>query len=620
MNKKFKILFILFILICGFLLRVLGIGYGLPDISHPDETRVILDTFSMGHRGSLLPERPDYALLYRYFLLFIFGFYFLLGKILGVFKNSLDFASSFIINPANIYLIARTVSVIFGTAIGIGAYIFGKNVFKKEVIGISAMVFTLFEFQLLQHSQWSIYPIILCFFTLPAFYYMFKLIEEPARKNFLLSGMFCGLAISIQNQAIFLIPSLFLTYLLSFRTHKTKIKINEFIKLVIYSLFIFLLFCLMGNFYWFFVFNKSLAKTLELFGVTRVGFSSAAPYNYNFFSMFWWFINELIRQDGILGLVMVAGIIYSIYKHNSFDLIFLLFLFIYLWALSSWGFRIMHDMVSLLPIICIFASRFLIEITERVIRKNYYYVVISCLIVLPLAKDSLQADIKKLHKDTRQIARDWVEQNIPQGSRIAVDWPIFSVPLKSDIPFLFRNPVALKYYSTKLPEKLRHDYRGYLKSKKTYNLIDIIYCTEEPLWPKEMPDSVKQEAEKKYVYRDLYSRFNFKTLDDIKKENVRYIIITSYSWGFFLLDNDQNKRNLFNAFIKDRPEFNYHHVDYYVDDNRHGIIFYLAKHGREFYELLLNNKAKDIRLIKEFYPTDDNLGPTIKIFAIKRNE
>jgi hypothetical protein len=35
---------------------VLGIGFGLPYLSHPDEARIILDTLSMGHRMSLLPE------------------------------------------------------------------------------------------------------------------------------------------------------------------------------------------------------------------------------------------------------------------------------------------------------------------------------------------------------------------------------------------------------------------------------------------------------------------------------------------------------------------------------------------------------------------------------------
>lgn len=615
----YKIIFILILVLIGFILRLLGIGYGLPELSHPDEARVILDTLSMGHRMSLLPERPDYALLYRYLLLFIFGLYFLVGKLIGIFKDTLDFALRFMINPAQVYLIARTLSVIFGTAISVASYFIGKKIFKKEEIGLVAMVFSLFEFQLLQHSQWAIYPIALCFFSLPAFYYIFKLMEKPTKRHFFLSGLFCGLAISIQNQAIFIIPSLILSYFLTFISHKKEIKPKEFIKLVTSSLLFLLFFSLLGNFYWFFIFEKSLAKTLELMGVTRVGFSSIAPYNYNFFSMFWWFIKELIRQDRILGVFLVLGLFYSIYRHTKFDLVFLTFTFFYLWIISSWGFRILHDMISILPIACLFASRFLVETTERFIKNKYYYVILSCIIVFPLIRDSFKADIRKLHKDTRQIAATWIEQHIPADSKIGIDWAIYSVPLKSNIPFLFRNPVATKYYNTILPANLRQHYSEYLKTQKTYQLYEIMYATDEPFWPEDMPYSVIEKARKKYVYRDLYSRFLFKTQEEIRKDKVQYVIITSFSWGFFLFDNDENKKNLFNPFIKDRPELNYQHTDHYINDNRHGILFYLVKRGRDFYRTLLNVRIEDARLIKEFQPSENNLGPTIKIFELKGN-
>ena len=80
-------------------MRFAGIGYGLPHLSHPDENRIILDTLSMGHRGSLLPERPDYALLYRYLLLGLFGIYYILGYLTGAFSTPLDFARDFLLDP-----------------------------------------------------------------------------------------------------------------------------------------------------------------------------------------------------------------------------------------------------------------------------------------------------------------------------------------------------------------------------------------------------------------------------------------------------------------------------------------------------------------------------------------
>jgi len=168
-----KIVYLLsLILFLGFSLRLWGIGYGLPYLSHPDESRVILDTLSMGQRLSLIPARPDYSLLYRYLLLVVYGSTFFIGRILGVFKDLNDFAFQFMANPTLIYLISRTVSVILGTLTGLFAYKLASKFFDRT-IAFASLIFVLFEFQLVQHAQWAIYPAAFCFTVLLAFYFIF---------------------------------------------------------------------------------------------------------------------------------------------------------------------------------------------------------------------------------------------------------------------------------------------------------------------------------------------------------------------------------------------------------------------------------------------------------------
>ena len=616
MNRSVVVLFSL-VLFAGLGLRLWGINYGLPYLSHPDEARVVLDTLSMGHRLSLLPERPDYALSYRYLLLFAYGSYYLLGRLFNQFSGSLDFALKFFINHTNIYLISRIVSVIFGMLLAWPAYLIGRRIFKDEAIGIIAGIFVLFEFQLLQHSQWAIYPIILSFFVLFTFYFMFRLIEEPVRRNFILSGLFCGLSLSAQNQAIFLAPSLIVSYLLAFRRNKQLFGIGQFMRLASLSLACLAFFALLGNFYWFFIFKKSLMKTMELWGVTRVGFSSLAPYHYNIFSMFLWFMQELLRQDLFLGGLMALGFFYALLKRSYQGVVFIVFVVTYLSFTSQWGFRILHDMLSLLPVMCILAAYFLVKVGRSLFKGRYLYP-IAIVVILPLAYQALIVDIKKMHKDTRVIAKEWIEENLPVGSKIGVDWSLFSVPLEGQIPFLLRNPIASKYYEFNLRPLLGNKYQEYLKSRKAYQIEELMLWSDEPLWPKDMPVEIIKEAGKKIVYRDLYSRFVFKDINTIINED-DYIIITSYAWGMFLLDRDPYKQNLFNSFIKDKPRLNYRHSESYIDDQRHGYIFYLIKQGRDFYTTLLYNRSSNIRLIKEFNP-QNNLGPTIKIYKIGKDE
>lgn len=608
------------ILVCvlGFIVRLFGIKYGLPYLSHPDEARIILDTLSMGHRLSLLPQMPDYALFYRYLLLFLYGVYFLLGRVVGWFSSSIDFALKFFVDPTNIYLISRMVSVIFGTAIFLPAYFIGKRIFGQNKTGFIASLFVLWEFQLLQHSQWALYSVTFCFVNLLAFYYIYLLMQNATLRNFILSGVWCGLAISVQNQGIFLLPPLFLSYFFVFLKQRQGGNKKLFIKQALIS-FLFLSICaLVGNFYWIFIFKQSLIRMVWMCDVTRVGFSSAPAYTYSLLSMMNWFMQELIRQDLLLGFIMVAGFFYALLRHRKEDIVFLSFVVIYLYSTSKWGFRSLHDVLSLLPIMCVFGARFLVEITVNFKYKKFCYL-IAAIAVLPLSVQATRVDIAKMQKDTRIIAKEWCEKNIPTGARIGMDWPVLSVPLESDIPFLLRNPAAEKYYEINLKPLIGQLYDAHIKQSPHYQIDELMYWTDEPVWPAQMPQQIRLEAAKRPVCRDLYSRFIFKDIDTIINQNkIEYLVINSYTWTMFLFNDDPYKRNLFKPFIKDRPERNFMHSPVYIDDKRHGYLFYLAQQGRDFYSPLLHNELRQVRLIKEFFPVN-NLGPQIRIYQIINN-
>jgi len=617
MPVKNKVVYLLTFIVCvGFSLRLWGIGYGLPYLSHPDESRVILDTLSMGQRLSLIPARPDYSLLYRYLLLVLYGLCFVVGKLFGIFRDLNDFAFKFMIDPSVIYIISRTVSVILGTVTGLIAYILAKKFFNR-ITAFASLVFVLFEFQLVQHAQWAIYPVAFCFTVLLAFYFIFAAIKKPTLANFIFMGVFTGLAISTQNHGIFLLPSVIIAILLHFRDNKNISNRKTFVKLwtaLFLSLFIF---SLLGNFYWLFIFKKAALKYAELLGVTRVGFASQAPYPNNIFNMSFWFLGELVRQDYFLGVILLLGLFYSLYKHTRYDIIFLVYLITNLLVFSNWGFRLIHDMLGVMPILCVFGARMLSDLLKRIKFKEFSIGILSCLVVIPLVYDSVIIDIKKSNPDTRQLAKTWIEQNISPASRVAIDWYVFSVPLNSEIPLYFRNPVAIKYYNEQVPTKIKTMYADYLKNKPVYEISEAMSPLDEPLWPSDMPVQVKEKAARHAVYQDIYSKFHFRSWESLKKDNAKYLIISSYLYGYFLLNSDPNKKYLFNPFIKDRPWINFSQADHYINDNRYGLIYFISRDARNFYLPLLNNRLSNVILVKEFKPDKLHLGPVIKIYKLQ---
>ena len=617
MSIKNKISWVLILLLfLGFFLRLGGIRYGLPYLSHPDESRVILDTLSMGHRLSLIPARPDYSLLYRYLLLFLYGCYFLIGKLFRFFKDVGDFAFQFMVNPTAIYIITRMVSVILSTFSAIVAYFLAKKFFDQTVAFVS-FIFVLFEYQLIQHGQWGIYHAALCFMSLLAFYFMFQAVLEPGVKSFALMGIFTGLAVSTQNHGIFLVPSLFVTAVLHFIKNRETLKTREFLKLWLVLFLCLGLASFLGNFYWIFIFKKVTAKYAELLGVTRIGFASQAPYPNNVFSMTLWLLKEIIRQDYLLGAILVLGITYSIYRHTQLDIIFLVYVMVNMWIFSGWGFRLLHDLLAVLPILCIFGARVLVEWLKKLKLKEVFINTLACFIVLPFIYESVIIDIKKNHPDTRQLARAWIEDNIPASEKIAIDWHVFSIPLDNEIPLYFRNPVVRKYYDEKIPQAIKKKYLDYLKDRKVYQIIEAMSPLEEPRWPQDMPEEAREEAAKQAFYVDIYSKFHFRSPAGLKEEGAKYLIISSYIYGYFLLNNDPNKKFLFNPYVKDRIDLNFSQADHYIKDHRYGLLYFISRDARNFYLPLLDNTSKDAVLIKEFRPDTGHLGPIIKIYQLR---
>jgi hypothetical protein len=106
------------------------------------------------------------------------------------------------------------------------------------------------------------------------------------------------------------------------------------------------------------------------------------------------------------------------------------------------------------------------------------------------------------------------------------------------------------------------------------------------------------------------------TVEELKKEGVRYIILTSYGYANFLLDGDpeKNGRAVFNyLFREDLLSFN-KQADSYDETSPFGLLYFLNKRARDFYSPLLAGKTA--RLVKEFAPSGRRPGPFIKIYEI----
>ena len=443
---------------------------------------------------------------------------------------------------------------------------------------------------------------------LQIFYFIKELIDKPNIKNSSLLGIFIGLAVSSHHTTVLIFPSLMFVMFALIKNYGYK----KIIPLVFRVGLLSFIFGSLGNLNWIFTPLDSLSFLIKGSGFGKIAFSSQAAYIYTPLNYLYWLIKEIVFQDYLLGVLMVLSLVFAIYRRKIEDLAYLIFFAVYILFFYNWAYRQLHLVLSLLPIMAIYASALFVFIVKKL--KISTLVTIFCLIIviIPSLYSLIWATEQRLKSDTRSLTKKWIEANIGTDKKIALDWPAYNINLNSYPPAYLRNQAGKDYFYNSVNNKLKD---AILSLKPNYNLIEATYDNSEPIWPSNMPAEKIAEASKNESVKFAYKYFNFLTLDQVSSSS-DYLIISSYSYSMYLLNNDPNKTDLFNVYLKDNVSDFYSHSTHPGSDKRHEYLFYLAKRGRDFYEPILKKQDPRFVEVKKFIPGDVSTGPIIIIYKI----
>ncbi|MBI3939304.1 MAG: glycosyltransferase family 39 protein [Acidobacteria bacterium] len=603
------------LVILGFTLRFAGMGYGLPSVFHPDETRQVLDALSMGQRLSPLPVDHTYPALHKYFLLVAYGGYYAVGMLLGWFHGPSDFAVHYFVDSSPFFWLGRLLSVVAGTGLGVVLFFVGRRLYTTAT-GWAAILFGMCMIHLVGHSQWALPDIFLAVACTVTLHYLFQYLDSPQVSNSVLASLWAGAAISIKYHGLFLLFPLLLTHVwVAVRDRSAR----SVVKPAAWGALALMASSLAGNLAWLFQYREIHQKFSELSQIGVLGISSRATYRPGMLSISIWFARELVRQELLLGAMLVAGILYAIYRHTVRDLLILSFLAVTLFALSGWGIRYLHLLVATFGVLCLLAARLCADLASRVPSAwRKWVMAFSCLAIISGSVVRVaRLDSARSEPDTREIAVAWVTTHIPAGTRIAVDWFELGPQLPGAAPVAVSNPRATDYWENHIDASLKNAYFERVRDRTTYPLLSAMYATDQPHWPKEMPAAVVEKALRYPAIRHLYSRFNFYSLKQLKQQGAQYLVISSFAYCHFLLDDDARKTGLFDPSGIEDTLANNKQAASYQEDSFHGLLFYLVKNAREFYlPLLAGAKGSDFEQVYEVRPDGKNWGPIVKIFRL----
>ncbi len=400
--------------------RLWGVGFGLPDLFHPDEQKIVSTALGFGS-GDLNPHFFRYPTFYIYIQFFLYGIYYALGAAFGFFNSSYDFAFKFYSDPTNVYLIGRTSTAILGAAIIIPVFLVGKRLFGAFT-GLLATAFTAFSFLLIQDSHFITTDIPVTFLIMICAYFSIEYLYRGKKSLLYFSAIFAGLAASTKYNGglSILIP---LAGLWVASSKKNRLNLKELLAPGFLVGIIALVFFIAGAPFILLDFKKFLMDlTFEL--------SHAKVGHFGFYENQSGFLFHITKSLGngiglpLTFIGMISGF-YLLLKPKKESWILALFFAAYFFLISLSSTMFQRYAIPLIPFIALFASYAITIFTGKFFKNNRLKIMVcllfAAIIILPNIIKAVRHDLLLSRQDTRTTAKKWILENVGTDLMLAID-------------------------------------------------------------------------------------------------------------------------------------------------------------------------------------------------------
>lgn len=455
------------IILTGFVLRVIGLQFGKPFRYHPDELKLVFQAGNLLqiHHWSknLIFLIGVYPPFFTYVLAAAFAVYSGILILFGLAPNLTAVKELYYLEPFSYHLIARWISVIAGT-LSIGAiYLIGKKLYSHKT-ALTAAAFVAFSFILVRNSHFGVVDIFQTLLVLISFYYSVRIFRKGKWADYALAGIFAGLSAATKwNAGLIVLPIIVAHFLVIFQKGGQgwkKIISANLLLAGAACLAAFLIACPMplvdfkefwGGIVGTAAFQQSGAKKLGAGGNFWSYFTGHHSPGYGFF-----YDNSFVPAMGLFATIAFSiGIIYLLWKHRREDILLLSFPIVMYLLIGQMNYKAMRQLLPVVPFLLLIAAEFVVRLSETAQRlkiQRIMLVVAGALIIVPTGVKALRYDIALCQPDTRTLMKDWIEANIPAGTKIGME--------EFHPPLLSRHDLNLKLIEKSKDYKAVYDVFG----------------------------------------------------------------------------------------------------------------------------------------------------------------
>lgn len=452
MNKFLKSKSIIFILFLGAIFRFYGLNWDQGQHLHPDERMITMVT-----TGIHLPQTtqewstlltPQSPLNPKFFPYGSFPIYFL--KFSGWLFSYLDPRWT---QYDWINILGRGVSA----AADLGAifliYLLGKNIWSAKTGLLGALLYSFSVFPI-QAAHFYAVDSLLNFLVLATLFRLIRFYEKPIFQNASLVGIFFGFSLATKVSATVLLVAIGVALIVDlFLISKKKFiqilfpALKFGIIIVFFSAITFVIF----EPYALIDFSTFWRQTQEQQAMTKnayvfpytLQYVGTTPYLYHLKNLVLWGMGIPLGIISVLAAVyLIIRLIIEVPKPGKENqeakiLILVVFAIAYFFVVGRFAIKFMRYLLPLYPLLCLFSAWGLR--TLIVSRKKMLSLAgkISLAFVLPASFIWAISFISIYSKpNTRVSASLWINQNIPQSSKLAVEHWDDRVPMAGNYQFL----------------------------------------------------------------------------------------------------------------------------------------------------------------------------------------
>lgn len=404
-------------------LRVTALDFGLPAVYNPDEVAIMSRALAFA-KGDLNPHNFVYPTFYFYVLFGWIGGLFGWQWLTGAVASAAEFQARFFVDPTSIYFAGRLLSAIAGAATVAVVAQLGRTVFDRAT-GLVAAAFLAVAPLAVQDAHYVKHDVPVTLVITTALWLMARCWREadaghpPSRFALVWAAAATGVAWSMHYYAVFVGIPLVLTAWASRGSRGLSAAVRTAAGLIVIAAGVF--FALSP-----FLLVDPATALRDIVANRQIVVDRAVQSGY--FGHLGEYISLLARPGLSLGIwaFALSGAFQLAWQRPrtaalllSFPVVFLLFI-----ANTVPASRYLNP---ILPVMTVVSAYLVVELAARYSRQRTVLIVCSAVFVMIALRQSVTLVRFFGQPDTRTLAREVIEREVPAGSTVLVQ--PYSVPL-----------------------------------------------------------------------------------------------------------------------------------------------------------------------------------------------